>query len=147
MRVQGPNASASAAPSSAVRRSTASSGFALPTDGAAQSNTVAPATLRTIGGIDALIALQGEDQPGSRRRRAVMRGQVALDALDELKHALLAGTLAPATLLRLRSVATELKGDSGEAGLDGVLAEIELRIEVEIAKLAAGKDGGAFANK
>ena len=101
----------------------------------AQPTVTSAATLRTIGGIDALIALQSEDDPAGRRRRAVKRGRAALDALDELKHGLLAGTLGPSTLLRLKSVATELKGASGESGLDAVLAEIELRVEVEIAKL------------
>ena len=63
------------------------------------------------------------------------QGRVALDALDELKHSLLAGTLDPSMLQRLKSAATELKSGSGEPGLDAVLAEIELRVEVEIAKL------------
>jgi Class II flagellar assembly regulator len=35
----------------------------------------------------------------------------------------------------LKSVATELKDASGEPCLDAVLAEIDLRVEVEIAKL------------
>ena len=55
--------------------------------------------------------------------------------LDELKIGLLGGTLAQATLTRLRSAAAFLKDGSGEAGLDGVLGEIELRVEVEIAKM------------
>jgi hypothetical protein len=43
--------------------------------------------LRTRGGINALIALQGVEDPGERRRRAIERGRRALDALDELKLA------------------------------------------------------------
>jgi hypothetical protein len=39
-------------------------------------------------------------------------------------------------LNKLRSAAAFLKDGSGEAGLDGVLDEIELRVEVEIAKLS-----------
>jgi hypothetical protein len=100
------------------------------------SGTVAPATLRTIGGIDALIALQGIEDPTERRRRAVKRGRLALDALDELKIGLLGGELSPSMLHRLKSAAAHLKDGSGEPGLDGVLGEIELRVEVEIAKLS-----------
>jgi hypothetical protein len=92
--------------------------------------------LRTVGGIDALIALQGVDDPTERRRHALKRGRHALDALDELKIGLLGGELTPATLTKLRSAAAYLKDGSGEAGLDAVLAEIELRVEVEIAKMA-----------
>ena len=55
------------------------------------------------------IALQGVEDPTERRRRAVKRGRRALDALDELKLGLLAGTLDQATLLRLKSAAGDLK--------------------------------------
>jgi hypothetical protein len=149
MRVIGPNASAVATPSSKSRRAASTGGFALESEETAQSTAAPAAALRTIGGIDALIALQSEDEPAGRRKRAVTRGRVALDALDELKHALLAGALEPATLLRLRSVASELKGDSGEPGLDSVLKEIELRVEVEIAKLTSRKvqDGQQRADR
>jgi hypothetical protein len=135
MRILGPNSSAVITSPSAPRRASAASGFAVATEETAQQAAAAPAALRTIGGIDALIALQSEDGPTGRRRRAVKRGRVALDALDELKHGMLAGTLGPSTLLRLKSAANELKGGSGEPGLDTVLAEIELRVAVEIAKL------------
>jgi hypothetical protein len=135
MRIQGSNAPAVAKSTTPARRPAAGGGFSVATEDSAPSTTTPAAALRTIGGIDALIALQSEDGPAGRRRRAVKRGRIALDALDELKHGLLAGTLGPATLARLKSVATELKDASGEPGLDTVLAEIELRVEVEIAKL------------
>ena len=92
---------------------------------------------RSVGGIDALIALQGVEDPLERRKRAVKRGRVALDALDELKIGLLGGApLSPATLAKLQAAAAHLKLGSGQAELDAVLAEIELRVEVEIAKMA-----------
>ncbi len=90
--------------------------------------------LRTLGGIDALIALQGIEDPVERRRRAVKHGRRALDALDELKIGLLAGTLDQNTMLRLKSVAADLHDVSGDHGLDQVLAEIDLRVAVELAK-------------
>ncbi len=135
MRIQGSNAPTVVKTAGQARRGPAASGFSVATEDSAPPTTTPAAALRTIGGIDALIALQSEDGPAGRRRRAVKRGRVALDALDELKHGLLAGSLGPSTLARLKSVATELKDASGEPGLDAVLAEIELRVEVEIAKL------------
>jgi Class II flagellar assembly regulator len=81
-----------------------------------------------------LLALQGvEEDPAERRRRSVQRGRGALDVLDELKG-LLAGNLGPATVSRLRDAAANLKPSSGDPGLDAVLSEIELRVEVELAK-------------
>ena len=94
------------------------------------------AALRTIGGIDALIALQGQDDPAERRQRAVKRGRIALDALDDLKLQVLGGTLGPSTLQRLKSATADLRDSSGDDRLDSVLAEIELRLEVEIAKIS-----------
>jgi hypothetical protein len=135
MRIQGSNAPAVAKSTTPARRPVAGGGFSVATEDTGPPTRTPAAALGTIGGIDALIALQSEDGSAGRRRRAVKRGRIALDALDELKHGLLAGTLGGSTLARLKSVATELKDASGEPGLDAVLAEIELRVEVEIAKL------------
>ena len=73
--------------------------------------------------------------PAERKRRAVKRGRTALDALDELKVEVLAGTLGPSTLMRLKSVTADLGDASGDPRLDSVLAEIELCVEVETAKM------------
>jgi hypothetical protein len=133
MRIVGPNGTGTAASTPNTRR-TSSGTFSLTEPDAPQAP--APSTApRAIGGIDALIALQGIEDPTERRRRVVRRGRVALDALDELKLGLLAGTLDTATLNRLKSAATGLKDLSGDPGLDGVMAEIELRVEVELAKM------------
>ena len=44
------------------------------------------------------------------------------------------GALAREVLCRLREAAASLKSSSGDPGLDAVLSEIELRVEVELAK-------------
>jgi hypothetical protein len=134
MRIVGPNATARAATAAAPRRA-ASGAFSL-TETEQPKSATAPVSVRTIGGIDALIALQGQDDPAERRQRAVKRGRVALDALDELKVEVLGGTLGPGTLARMKSATAELRAASGDPGLDDVLAEIELRLEVEIAKIS-----------
>src|SRR5262249_17522853 len=86
----------------------------------------------------ALIALQGVEDPTERRRQALRRGRFALDALEELKIGLLGGTLSRATLSKLQSAAGALAGRTGDAGLDSVLGEIHLRVDVEIAKMTPG---------
>jgi hypothetical protein len=132
MRVYGPNGTALAAAPAAARRSVGGT-FTVAEGGMSQPQTAAVA-LRTLGGIDALIALQGIEDPAERRRRVVKHGSRALDALDEIKLGLLAGTLDQATMLRLKTVAADLKEVSGDERLDQVLAEIDLRVEVELAK-------------
>jgi len=134
MRIMGPNGSSFVAMSStpAARRA-GGGGFALAESETSQAQTHAGA-LRSLGGIDALIALQGIEDPLERRKRAVKHGRRALDALDELKVALLAGRLDQGTLLRLQAAAAGLMAGSGDDRLDQVLGEIDLRVAVELAK-------------
>jgi hypothetical protein len=134
MRIIGTNGSRGPTGASSPRRAVSSS-FTV-TEEVASGGLQAPSSLRTVGGIDALIALQGLENPTERRRHAVKRGRLALDVLDELKIGLLGGALSPAMLTRLKAAAIHLKDGSGETDLDAVLGEIELRVEVEIAKLA-----------
>ena len=126
-----------AAAGPAARRTTAS-GFSVSEEAGPRSAS-STGGLRSVGGIDALIALQGVqvvEDPIERRKRAVKRGRLALDALDELKIGLLGGALSTATLSKLQAAAAQLKLGSGHAELDAVLGEIELRVEVELAKMA-----------
>ena len=62
------------------------------------------------------------------------RGKGALDVLDDLKIGLFSGNFDASTVNRLRDAAANLKSSSGDPGLDAVLSEIELRVEVELAK-------------
>jgi hypothetical protein len=132
MRVSATNRT-SLASGTIAARPTSGGGFSLGGADAPKAQTAAMA-LRTLGGIDALMALQGVEDPTERRRRAVKYGRRALDALDELKLGLLAGTLDQATMLRLKSVADDLREPTGDDRLDQVMAEIDLRVSVELAK-------------
>jgi hypothetical protein len=133
MRVYGLNGTGAAVVSAPVRRS-ASDTFSVGNETAPRAAAAAGAP-RLIGGIDALLALQGFDDPLERRRRAVKRGRVALDALDALKLGLLTGSIETGALAALKAVAAELADRIGEPDLDTVLAEIELRVGVELAKI------------
>jgi len=132
MRIQGPTGAATFAAPNAPRR--AGDGSFAPKEAADSRAPASTTALRTVGGIDALIALQGVEDPLERRRHAVRRGRRALDVLDELKLGLLDGTLSPATLNKLHAAAGFAGDASGDPGLDAVLEEIELRVAVEIAK-------------
>lgn len=136
MRVTGPSGSTGISGPSTARR--AGSGTFRLDETEESRPTGASGATRSLGGIDALIALQGIEDVTERRRRGVRRGRVALDALDELKVGLLVGTLAPSILTRLKSATTALRDGTGEPGLDEILGEIDLRVEVELAKLGAG---------
>jgi Class II flagellar assembly regulator len=133
MRIYGPNGTAIGPQAGSVRR-TSSGGFSLP-DAAATAETRAATAPKAAAGIDALLAMQGiEEDPVERRKRSVQRGRRALDVLDDLKIGLLSGNFDASTVSRLRDAAANLKSSSGDPGLDSVLSEIELRVEVELAK-------------
>jgi Class II flagellar assembly regulator len=134
MRIYGPNGTTLGSPSANVRR-TSSTGFSLPDDAAATPEARATVAPKAAANIDALLALQGiEEDPGERRKRSVQRGKGALDVLDDLKIGLLSGNFDTSTVSRLRQAAANLKSSSGDPGLDSILSEIELRVEVELAK-------------
>jgi hypothetical protein len=133
MRIYGPNGTSLGSPAGNAKR-TSSSGFSLP-DAAATTETRATTAPKATANIDALLALQGiEEDPAERRKRSVQRGRGALDVLDDLKIGLLSGNFDASTVSRLRDAAANLKSSSGDPGLDSVLSEIELRVEVELAK-------------
>ena len=73
MRVERPSGTSAVAAGKTVRRS-GSEGFTL-SEGATASGPAATTGTRSIGGIDVLMALQGVEEPGERRRRAVARGR------------------------------------------------------------------------
>ena len=133
MRIYGPNGTTLGSPAGNVRR-TSTSSFSLPEDATSTAETRATVAPKASTNIDALLAMQGIEDPVERRKRSVQRGRGALDVLDDLKIGLLSGNFDASTVSRLRDAAANLKSSSGDPGLDAVLSEIELRVEVELAK-------------
>ena len=133
MRIYGPNGTTLGSPAANIRR-TSTSSFSLPEDAASTAETRATVAPKALTNIDALLAMQGIEDPVERRKRSVQRGKGALDVLDDLKIGLLSGNFDASTVSRLRDAAANLKSSSGDPGLDAVLSEIELRVEVELAK-------------
>jgi hypothetical protein len=81
-------------------------------------NAASTGSLRAISTVDALIALQGVDDPKERKKRALVKGRNALDVLDTLKLGLLDGSVDQSTLARLKVASEGLTERSGDAGLD-----------------------------
>jgi len=135
MRINGTNGAAAAKASAGARR-TAAGGFSV-SEQADTRQSAAASSLRTISSLDALLALQGVEDFTQRKKRAVAKGRNALDALDSLKAGLLGGTLDGATLARLKVAADGLTEETGDAHLDELMRQIDLRLAVELAKTGA----------
>jgi hypothetical protein len=112
-------------------------GFSLSSSGSAQKSAgpAQAASASGLFGMDALLALQGEeDVLTGRRRRQIKRSKDILDALDDIRVSVLSGDIDDEALLRLQSNITASREEVEDDRLQGVLNEIETRAFVELAK-------------
>lgn len=118
---------------SSVRRARGSGSAFRLEDSAAVAESIKTAATQVTQSLDALLMVQEAD-PRERRRRAVAKSREALDLLDEVKLALLAGDSPGEALARLEQAADGMRERTGEPGLDAVVEAIDLRVAVELAK-------------
>lgn len=108
----------------------------MPTPAATLTGAQATSNINNIG---ALLSAQEVDSSKIQAKAAVKRGTDMLDMLDQLKVGLLNGRVSPTTLNRLKTLATNSQNLDSHKNLKKVLNSIELRAEVELAKLAQQK--------
>ena len=144
IRIGGPGQTGGIQGGQTVRRGEGTgSGFRLPEEAAtprAAGATLAGAT--AIGDIASLLALQGlavEDDPRERRRKAVRYGLDLLDVLEGVKIDLLGGGVATDRLERIVEILGQRR-PSGDARLDALVEDVELRARVELAKFGRYPD-------
>ncbi|QRE74608.1 flagellar assembly protein FliX [Methylobacterium aquaticum] len=113
--------------------------FTLGMEGA--RGPVSAGSAMPLASLSAILTLQSQDEiAADRRRRATKRGHDLLDALDRLKAALLGGRVAVSDLKAIAARLAERNGSTGDPRLDDLVAHIELRAQVELAKIEmAGK--------
>jgi hypothetical protein len=126
-------------PSSSLRRKqrgeTAGSGdFAEALEGEA-SSVASVAGTANLGKVDALLALQEVPDSLTGDAQAKTRGEDLLDELEQLRLGFLAGTLQRAQLVRLNRLLAGRREQIHDPRLAAIIAEIELRAAVELAKL------------
>lgn len=144
MRID-PKTNASPIAAAAARRRASGGSFAV-SDTTASRPASSAASAAPVGSLDALLALQEESGEGERRRKAARRGHDILDALDRLKAALLSGRVPAADLKAVVARLAERRDLSGDPRLDEIIGHIELRAQVELAKLGTGAPGADQPN-
>ncbi len=97
---------------------------------ASSAQAAAPA-----GALDGLIALQAAGDSLERRKKAMRRGRGLLDTLDQLKISILSGRIQPTQLDNLMNQLRSQSDSVDDPALGDILAHIELRAAVELAKL------------
>lgn len=145
MKVEGPRSSQSvsgAKKAGAAKKSGgASFSDALSETGAAESGEAAAQTggAGPASAVDALLALQevdsaGDATSGRKKRQAIAWGQEMLDGLEEIRTGLLLGAIPIDKLERLAAITSESGRAVDDPQLAAILADIELRARVELAK-------------
>lgn len=142
MRIDPKTTASPIASAAAARRRAGSGGFNV-SDQESPRAASGAGSAAPVGSLDALLALQEEAGEGDRRRRAARRGHDILDALDRLKAALLNGRVPISDLKALALRLAERRDATGDPRLDEVIAHIELRAQVELAKLGNGSQADA----
>jgi len=99
-------------------------------ESSAASGAVAAQPLSSL-----LVLQEVSDEDASAGRRALQQGRDLLDDLDAIRHGLLLGSMSKQ---HLRGIADRLKRQLPmvhDANLRAIVADIELRVAVELAKL------------
>lgn len=102
-------------------------------EGVAAAAPTAPVAAMT--GVTGLIGINEVNERDVQRRKAIKRGRFTLDALSQLRDALLMGSVPIATLKNLERLVAEERALTDNPALNAIMDEIELRAAVEIAKL------------
>jgi len=91
-----------------------------------------------IGGVESILSMQEVPDATEGRSRAMLKqyGDDLLTRLEDLRHGLLAGVYSKEKLAELAHRLRQKRTHSNDPRLNEIIDEIELRAEVEIAKLA-----------
>ncbi|MSO93915.1 MAG: hypothetical protein EXQ86_11030 [Rhodospirillales bacterium] len=103
---------------------------------AAETSAGAPGP-SAVAGVGAIVSVQEVPDAGEGRSRGLLRryGTDLLDQLEGFRHAILVGAVPKDKLAALAQRMRQKRIESTDPKLNEIIDEIELRAEVEIAKL------------
>ncbi len=113
-----------------------SDGFARALDGIAAPRSEATLGTTASGAVTGVLAAQEVETATERggRREAVRRGELLLDELEHLRIAIVSGAVNSERLVALAAMVRARGEAVDDPELAAVIAEIELRVAVELAK-------------
>ncbi|MGQ9365326.1 flagellar assembly protein FliX [Azospirillum sp. ST 5-10] len=86
-------------------------------------------------GVSGVLALQEVDDATARASRGKMRAQEMLDKMEEIRHGILSGALPRDKVMELSRIVQSRRVHVDDPRLAEILDEIDLRAQVELAKL------------
>lgn len=145
MKIEGPEKARQAGPSK--KKDGVSSGDgsfgSLVTGGAKETGGTAQA--HTVARVDALLTVQAAEDPaqGAARRRMHRRAGLVLDELEKIRRGLLMGNLTVGDVIDVADVVASHREKVMDPKLTAILDEIDLRAQVELAKMRRALDSSA----
>jgi hypothetical protein len=138
MKVEGPGSlrNSGSAKRTGGTGSSLASAFAKALRGSDDSAASGVNGTQAASAISPLLNLQEVEDSTSGPSKAKARAEDLLDKLDEIRHALLSGGLSESKLNALSQVAQSQRAEVDDPRLVEILDEIDLRAQVELAKLA-----------
>lgn len=101
-----------------------------------EADETAPAQAVTpAGSLGTLLLAQESGDAMEGRQKNKKRAQDILEKMEELRMALLSGTITPTQLRTLAHMVTQERAQMDDPALSAILDDIELRAAVELAKL------------
>lgn len=152
MKIKGPSgpsktAKTGASKSGGAKSSSSTSAFEHVLAAASDAADAAEASPQVAGAgvvshVDVLLMAQAAEDPaqGKARRHMRRRGDRILDALDVMRDKLLTGQLSVADMLDVAASIATHKARITDPAMEAVLEEIDLRAQVEIAKMRRAMD-------
>ncbi len=137
MKIEGPSKTQNASKSGKAKKSGKSDATFGNMVADASQGAGSTAATQSIAKVDALLAVQGAESATERsaKRRMRERGEKVLRQLDHLRLAILTGNLTLGQVLDVADVVASHRETITDAGMTAVLDEIDLRAQIEIAKM------------
>lgn len=149
MKVQGPRGAQGASKSGKSNKGAdnTADGAAFDSMLASSSAQEAPAqaglsATQSIAQVDALLSIQEAEDPtqGQAKNRMRHRANKILDMLDGLRSAMLGGNLTLGHMIDVADVVASHREQITDPALTGLMDEIDLRAQVELAKMRVALD-------
>lgn len=137
MKIEGPSKTQKTSKTDKTSKAGKSDGtFGAMVTGGAQEASGAAAT-QSISKLDALLAVQGAESATERsaKRRMRERGESVLRKLDHIRLGILTGNLNIGQVIDIADVVASHREKITDPKLTAVLDEIDLRAQIEIAKM------------
>ncbi len=144
MKVEGPKKSQSSSKTSKKSSTSADSTDFSQYINKGSSESASVSTNNAISKVDALLAVQAAEDPTERaaRRKMQERGDKILDNLEKIRLRMLGGNLTVGDMIDVADVIASHREKIQDPRLTDIMDEIDLRAQVELAKMQVALNKG-----